>query len=531
MSTIPNSTLAFEALSPQEDSPPDHAIIVRFAIYASFALILWRVWKFTIYPALNPSQPAEFPSWIPCHVVPFFRNSNGLFAQARKYLNNIEEPFALTILGITFYVVAEPKHSAEVYKATKSLSFEGFVQNLMRTNGGDEHAIGLMYSSLPVSKYGFPNPQGESLGALAQKMHIHQLHPGENLRNLQRRAGGWIDRSVNPSTLKDMCSYAKFHGSGAVEVPLYYWCSNMFVRLGQHVYFGEALHRINPDLPAAFFEFDECIWQMLYQYPNFLSGSMIRGRTQIIASLKKYFSLPKSERADGAAWLINAMEDEGRAIGIDDGNLAVMVFHLYFAINTNTRRTAFWLLTYLLENPSLLEKYRTETEPAFSGQSLVDPGYIQDGSKCPTVEAIWLETLRLCSWSASVRLVARDTVIGGKLLRKGNQVVVPNRLLHFDESAFGEDTEAFRPERWQKPDLAQSPSWRPFGGGKTMCSGRFLARYVVTCFVATVLRRFDLEKIGDPPFPRADVGRPTLGIISVKEGDDFNVRLSPRRSP
>lgn len=61
-----------------------------------------------------------------------------------------------------------------------------------------------------------------------------------------------------------------------------------------------------------------------------------------------------------------------------------------------------------------------------------------------------------------------------------------------------------------------------------MCSGRFLARFSVTTFVATLLRRFDLEAVGNPPFPEADEGRPALGIISIKEGHDFNVRLTPR---
>ena len=80
----------------------------------------------------------------------------------------------------------------------------------------------------------------------------------------------------------------------------------------------------------------------------------------------------------------------------------------------------------------------------------------------------------------------------------------------------------------QEKNLAQSPSWHPFGAGKTLCSGRFLARYSVTTFVATLLRRFDVEMVGSPDFPKGDEGRPVLGIISVKEGQDFNVRLTAR---
>jgi cytochrome P450 len=186
------------------------------------------------------------------------------------------------------------------------------------------------------------------------------------------------------------------------------------------------------------------------------------------------------------------------------------------------------MLTYLLHNPSILAKFRQQTRPAFKNGHLVDPSYVQDPLKCPDVEMIWHETLRLSGWSASVRLITQDTVIGGKLMRKGNRVMVPHRLLHFDEQVFGENPCTFRPERWQKENLSRSPSWRPFGAGQTMCSGRFLARFSVTTFVATLLQRFDVELVGNPRLPEADEGRPVLGIMSIKKGHDFKVRLSPR---
>lgn len=177
----------------------------------------------------------------------------------------------------------------------------------------------------------------------------------------------------------------------------------------------------------------------------------------------------------------------------------------------------------------------------------MDPWAIQDPERCPKVNAVWHETLRMSGWAASVRLVAQDTVIGGKRLRKGHRVMVPHRLLHFDAGVFGESPGEFRAERWlEEPDgglvkggfldgdgggsnsLARSPSWRPFGGGKTMCSGRFLARFSVTTFVATLLHRFDVELVNSPGLPRADEGRPVLGTMSIREGEDFKVRLTPR---
>lgn len=192
------------------------------------------------------------------------------------------------------------------------------------------------------------------------------------------------------------------------------------------------------------------------------------------------------------------------------------------------------MLTYLLHNPSYLEAFRRETAPAFrGGNELVDMTHIHDATKCPQVDAIWHETLRLAGWAASVRLVTKDVLIGGKMMRSGNRVMVPHRQLHFDESIFGPETNSFRLERWLESangrNLSSSPSWRPFGGGKTRCSGRFLAKFSVTAFVATMLRRFDVQMVGNPPVPEPDVGRPVLGIISVKQGQDYPVSITRRK--
>ncbi|KAK3937347.1 cytochrome P450 [Diplogelasinospora grovesii] len=490
-------------------STQGHAALLCIVV----AWAVWRSWRFAIYPKLHSDESRELPYLIPRHGPAFFKDSNGLLARARRHFAGTDEPFALTAFGHTFYVVTHAKHSAEVYKNTDSLSFEEFVQTLMRCNGNDETTIKTVYSPLPSDKAGFPNPEGLSLGVLAQRMHVHQLHPGENMLVLQNKVRDWINRQLNLDVLVKECKYSPSRTSTRIQLPLYEWTSDYFVRLGQYVYFGDVLDRV--------------IWKMLYQYPSFLCRDMTAPRDRMMASLKAYFQIPPNERRDQAAWIINAMEDEMRALGVDDENLAIMVFHLYFAINTNARKTSFWMLTHLMRNPEYLAAFRAETAPAFRGDELVDVSYIQDATKCP-------QTLRVAGWAASVRLVTRDVVIGGKRMRRGNRVMVPHRLLHFDEAVFGDDTDAWQPRRWLDTDagrkLPSSPSWRPFGGGRTKCSGRFLAKFFVTAFVATLLRRFDIEAIGDPPMPQPDVGRPVLGIISVKEGQDYLVSITKRKT-
>ncbi|TVY90633.1 Beta-amyrin 11-oxidase [Lachnellula willkommii] len=484
MSLVSNITGASELHIPTDKSP-GYFTLENASTCVLLALITWRFWRFTISPFLHPERPKEFPYWIPCHGRAFFQDSNGLLSRARNHFQNTKDPIALTVFGMTFYVVTQAKHSAEVYRNKDTLSFENFVQVLMKNNSNSEQVIQDMYSDLPAEKSGFPNPHGAQRTLLL--------------------------------VVRITLSFLSINGARTISFAL----GNMSTLV-------KRLIKLTQTLPDVFFVFDELIFKMLYQFPRFLSNDMSKPRARVIASLKKYFEVPQSKRSNCTAWLINAMEDEMRTLGVDDDNLAVVIFHLYLAINTNTRKSVFWMLTYLLHNPTVLARFRQETKPAFKEGQLVNNVYIQEPTNCPLVDQIWLETLRLSGWAASVRLITEDTVIGGKLMSKGNRVMVPHRLLHFDESIFGEDPQDFRPERWQKECLARSPSWRPFGGGQTMCSGRFLAGYSVTTFAATLLQRFDIELVGNPPIPQADEGRPVLGIMSIKEGQDFNIRISPR---
>ncbi|KAH0492645.1 hypothetical protein TgHK011_007590 [Trichoderma gracile] len=96
--------------------------------------------------------------------------------------------------------------------------------------------------------------------------------------------------------------------------------------------------------------------------------------------------------------------------------------------------------------------------------------------------------------AASVRFITADTIIGGKLLREGNRLLIPFRQLHFDKTVSGETADSFDHERFlERPGLTQSSTWRPFGGGGTMCPGRHAAKRCVLLFVVLLLQRFDME--------------------------------------
>ncbi|KAI4102108.1 MAG: hypothetical protein LQ339_004781 [Xanthoria mediterranea] len=435
-----------------------------------------------------------------------------------------------------------PKDVADAYRNTTSLSFDIFVQVMMRNLGSSAQSVRAMFSPMPAEKDGFPNPHGKPLGRLARELHTTQLYPGENLTRLDDKFIESFDDQLDLEKIANT-NYAARDQNGGLTVPLLRWSSDVFIRAGQLAYFGDLLGVIDPNLTSTFLEFDDLSWQILFQYPRIVSRRMHAARERLTAVIEKYFSVPVEERGE-SAWFTPAMEHEMRTLGISTHDIATMMTTIYwgsvyskrlqqskltmlwYRINTNTRKASFWMLAYLIKHPRLLEQIRHETEPAFKAGGLsVD--YLKDS--CSLLDGVWNETLRHSAFSASVRHITEDTIIGGKTLRKGHRLMIPYRQLHFDEGVFGEDAHDFEPARFEKdPNLLHSASWRPFGGGITMCPGRYIAKESVAIFIAIALRRFDIEFVKGQVFPQAAEGTPVLGIMNIQNGEDPLVRIASR---
>ena len=159
---------------------------------------------------------------------------------------------------------------------------------------------------------------------------------------------------------------------------------------------------------------------------------------------------------------------------------------------------------------------------------------------CPHLNSAFNEILRLTSTPANVREVVAPATIGGKSLTPGMKIFIPQRQLLMDEEGFGISAQDADFERFfNDKTLEKSGYYRPFGGGTTLCSGRFLARREVLAFVATLLWRYNIDKVDEgeqvlgvrgKPFPKLNLAKPSLGIASPSPGDDVIITVRPRQS-
>ena len=152
------------------------------------------------------------------------------------------------------------------------------------------------------------------------------------------------------------------------------------------------------------------------------------------------------------------------------------------------------MMAEILYRPTLLDTLRHEVDPVV-GEGFPNLEYRLE-QQCPHLRAVFLEILRLTASSSTLRGVVSTTELGDKILRGGTTILIPYRQLHLDAEVFGEDLESFDPDCFLNiPGLSKSHSFRPFGGGKTYCSGRFLAEREVLTFVALAISRFDIDVV------------------------------------
>lgn len=152
----------------------------------------------------------------------------------------------------------------------------------------------------------------------------------------------------------------------------------------------------------------------------------------------------------------------------------------------------------------------------------------------PYLNSAFHETLRVKSNALSRRSVTRKTAIGGKILRPGNSVLIPFRQLHASSSAWGRTAWDFDPYRFLYRDgfATSNPSYMPFGGGSSCCPARVLIMQEALGFVATLLRRYDVNLVlgSDgmmPKFPYTDDEVPSVVVNGPANGMDLYLNIFP----
>ena len=192
------------------------------------------------------------------------------------------------------------------------------------------------------------------------------------------------------------------------------------------------------------------------------------------------------------------------------------------------------MVAYILFDPGLHTAIKDEVQPAVKANE-IDVHFLV--KNCPRLLAVFNEAMRLTKRDIGIRKVVKPTLLGGKLLMPGNAVILATCQLHDNHKVFGNNIREFDKNRFlERPYLAKSPSFKPFGGGRTYCPGRVFAVQELFSFIALLFHRWNVQLVdcGDKnstsikqrSFPKADDSTITLGITRPLPGEDVWVQLS-----
>ncbi|MCA9710563.1 MAG: cytochrome P450, partial [Myxococcales bacterium] len=315
------------------------------------------------------------------------------------------------------------------------------------------------------------------------------------------------------------------------------WCEvELLDFVGRCVFIGGVIAMfgrgpVDDAMHARFVRYDRQFARMVAGVPLRLLGTAREDREALVEALREPWAAA------------SAFVEERRALlgrYVDDVEGARVRLSMLWASQANTIPAAFWAVAFLLEEPAALRAIEAEVHAGVSrdeqGRPRIDPA---DRHGWRHLDSAILETLRLCAGGTSIRTVTQPLTLelhGGRrcALRPGDNVAVFPFLSHRDPEIF-EDPERFTfdrflaergRQRFSKQGERLGFALMPFGGGETMCPGRFLAQSEIKMLVAMLLADYELRPAPGQARPSFDLSRSGLGILPP--AGPLRVQLRPR---
>ncbi|KAK0616497.1 cytochrome P450 [Immersiella caudata] len=158
-------------------------------------------------------------------------------------------------------------------------------------------------------------------------------------------------------------------------------------------------------------------------------------------------------------------------------------------------------MLYLLTSPLVYRKLKDEIAAAIKSGRISSPVTNDEAKQLPYLQAVLNEGMRMVPATTigfSKRVPKGGDTICGKFVPGGTDVMVNFCEMVRNRKVFGEDADAFRPERFLEcDDVMRSRMLKvvdlSFGHGRWMCVGKALAWMELNKLFVELLRKFDFQ--------------------------------------
>lgn len=256
--------------------------------------------------------------------------------------------------------------------------------------------------------------------------------------------------------------------------------------------FGAPL-KISPARNARFKDYLRTIDRIIY--------GAIRGRRQAGADEKDMLSL-----------LLHGRDEAGE--GLSDRQVRDEVVTMVFAGSETTAMMLGWTWHLLLSHPESEARLYSEVDEVLARQT----AKFADVARLEFTRMVMEESMRLRPpvWAVFRRATA-DAELGGYHITGGAKMIVSPYAMH-RHPRYWPEPERFDPERFSEENSADRPrhAYLPFGGGRHICIGNFLAMMEGQLILATIAQHYRLRPAAAPrvePQPLVTL-RPKNGVMA-----------------
>ncbi|KAG8737594.1 hypothetical protein FRC12_017082, partial [Ceratobasidium sp. 428] len=204
----------------------------------------------------------------------------------------------------------------------------------------------------------------------------------------------------------------------------------------------------------------------------------------------------KRKRTDLLEKLLQGKDENGAPMGREE--LTAEALTQLIAGSDTTSNSSCAITYYLAANPRAQRALQSELDASLpSAGSSVSPATSYDAVKSlPYLNACINEGLRLHSTSAMglPRVIPPGTELQvcGETFGPGCVLSVPSFTVHRSPEVWGEDVDAFRPERWFDDGAGKmNKAFNPFSYGPRACVGRNLASMELLIIISSIFRRYE----------------------------------------
>ena len=214
----------------------------------------------------------------------------------------------------------------------------------------------------------------------------------------------------------------------------------------------------------------------------------------LIAERRKAMARGDEVPNDLMSYMLNGV-DPKTGEQLSDENIRYQINTFLIAGHETTSGLMSFTLYFLLNHPDVLAKAYEEVDRVL-GRDISQTPTLRQVNQLQYVSQILYEALRLYPTAPAFGLYPyEDEVVAGKYkLKKGTFITVLGLMLHRDPKVWGDDPEAFDPDRFAPEEVAKRPvnAYKPFGNGQRACIGRQFAMQEAVLVMGMILQRFDL---------------------------------------